>query len=291
MLVALVIMAILTTVLWQLIRSQSAFVASEGQREEAQENARASLDIITSDLRAATPTGIVTAKDTVLELALPRAWGVTCAASTATSLTAVFPGLPSTTFTVDANGGTGLMANSSATSTPSFTPRPTLTAARPQVTAAASVAVAANCPNAAGTTPVAYQFTGTNFPVVAAGTLVMLYQMIRYDVAQSSGAWWIRRSNGMASGGTSFSMQPMAGPLLASDSLHFTYYTGATATQVAAPGGTTATIDSLSRIKVKVSTVSSSSYNGKINADIDSATVQLRNRTRSLSCGGGPSPC
>lgn len=289
--VAVVIMALLSTALFQLVRTQSSFVAFETQREDAQENGRAALEIIAGDVRAVLPQGLIVARDTALVMALPKAWGVTCAASTATQAIAAFPTMSPDAFTVLDNGGTGLVVNTSATSTPTWAPRPALDATRATVTAAATVDAAANCGTASGAV-VAYRLTGTGFPVVAAGTLVALYQLVRYDVGQSDGKWWVRRSNGL-SGANSFSMSPMAGPVPAGDSLRFSYYTGAAATLVSpAPGVDTTALNALSRIKLKVVTVSSSSYGGTYSRNRDSAVVLLRNRVRPLQCAtGAPAPC
>jgi prepilin-type N-terminal cleavage/methylation domain-containing protein len=291
LLVALVIAGLLTTALWQMVRAQTRFAAVESQREDAQANGRAALDVITGDVRAALPQGLISAKDSVLVMALPKAWGVLCAASTANSFIAAFPTMAADAFTVLANGGTGVVVNTSATSTPNWLPRPALDGTRATVTAAATVNTAANCATASGTVT-AYQVTGTNFPVAAAGSLVALYQLVRYDVGISDGRYWVRRSNGLSAANT-FSMTPLAGPLSAADGLRFTYYTGAAATLVnPAPGNTIATLDALSRIKLRVVTVSSGSYGGTTTTNRDSATIVLRNRVRPLQCAvGGPAPC
>lgn len=290
LLVALVIAGLLTTALWQLVRSQSSFVAFESQREDAQENGRAALEIIAADVRAVLPQGILVARDTALVLALPKAWGVVCSIPGLNQMIAAFPALSTDAFTVLSNGGTGLMVNSSTTSTPAWSPRPKLDSSRPQVTSIAASA-ATNCPTAAGSVGV-YQVNGSNFPSTTAGSLVVLYQLVRYDVGQSEGKWWVRRSNGFA-GGSAFTMNPLAGPIPAADSLRFTYFSGATATQLGtAPGTDTTALNALSRVKLKVSTVSSSSYRGRYGTSRDSAVILLRNRTRSLSCASSaPSPC
>lgn len=296
LMVALVIMGLLTTALWQIVRSQSAFVASESQREDAQDNARAAIDVLTGDLRAALPRGVIRAGNNELELALPKAWGIACGGGSATSLTAVFPALPTDALTPTGNAA-GLVVNTSATNTPDWTPRPAVGGARAFVTASAAADLAAapcSAMGAQGAGLLAYQFTGTNFPVATAGQVVMLYQLVRYDVAQSDNKWWLRRSTGMDNTGTTFSMTPLAGPIPAQDSLRFTYYTGATAAlQNPAPGTTVATLDSLSRIKVKVVTQSSGQYQGRSNYERDSSAVLLRNRVGSLQCSDGSTggPC
>src|SRR5215218_2521204 len=188
--VAMVIAAILATALWQMVRSQAAFSASESQREDAQENGRAALEIVAADIRAALPQGIVVGTDTSLALALPKAWGVVCAdAAAGASITAVFPTLSTEAFNVLANNGTGVMVNTSATSTPSWSPRPTLAGNRPAVATIAAAALAGSCSTASGNVA-AYQLSGSNLPAATAGALLVLYQMVRYDVAQSDGKWW-----------------------------------------------------------------------------------------------------
>ena len=290
LMVAMVITGLLTTVIWQLVRTQSRFVAFESQREDAQANGRAALDIIAGDVRAALPQGIIAAKDSALVMALPKAWGVLCAANTATSMTAAFPTMAADAFTVLSNDGTGAVLNASATRKPDWQPRPALNNTRATVTAITAVNVN-NCATASGTVS-AYTITGTNFPVSAAGTLVALYQLVKYDVGESEGKWWVRRSNGL-SGANTFQMVPLAGPIAARDSLRFTYYTGANAALAnPAPGTTTSTLDLLSRVKLRLTTVSSGAYGGTTSVNRDSATILLRNRVRALTCAqGAPAPC
>ena len=295
LMVAVVIMGILTTVLWQLVRSQSSFVAFESQREDAQDNARAALDILAGDLRAAPPRGIIDAQAQSLVLAIPKAWGVVCnTASTGTQMDVVFPPLPADAFTVTATSGSGLMVNTSATSTPSWLPRPTADAARAVVDAAVAQNLAVCTSNPAGNGLMVYRFTGSNFPAAAMGQAVMFYQVVKYDVGASEGRQWVRRSTALT-GANAFTMSPMAGPLKSADALAFTYYSGAAATLVAAPGTVTATLDALSRVKVKVTTASAGTYNGKSTEQADSSAVLLRNRERPLQCGdpalNPPAPC
>lgn len=284
MMVALVMTGVLTTALWELVRAQTRFAAVESQRQDAQSNGRAALDVIAGDLRAALPRGLIQASDDALVLALPKAWGVLCADGSDTRMTVAFPPMGADAFTVLAHGGTGVVVNTSTTSTPVWTPRPALDDSRAVVTAAAPVpAAAAGCGSAAGSVA-AYQLTGTRFPVARAGTLVALYQLVRYDVGLSEGKWWMRRSNGL-SAPNAFSMAPLAGPVAARDSARFSFYGGAAATLAArAPGADTAALDTLSRIKLKVVTVSSGAYGGTRGVSRDSATVVLRNRMRALPC-------
>jgi prepilin-type N-terminal cleavage/methylation domain-containing protein len=291
LMVALVITGLLTTVIWQLVRTQSRFVAFESQREDAQANGRAAVDIVAGDMRAALPQGIIVARDSVLVMALPKAWGVLCAANTATQMVAVFPTMAADAFTVLSNDGTGVVVNTSATSTPTWLPRPALDGTRATVNGIVAANAAASCVTASGTVS-AYTISGTNFPIGAVGTLVSVYQLVRYDVGQSEGKWWVRRSNGL-SGANTFSMVPLAGPVFARDSVKFTYYGGANAALVnPEPGTAIAALDLLSRIKLRVVTVSSGAYGGTSSVNRDSATILLRNRVRPLSCAvGAPAPC
>lgn len=291
MMVALVMAGVLTTALYELVRTQARFAAVESQRQDAQANGRAALDVIAGDLRAALPQGLIQAGEGELVMALPRAWGVLCADNTATAMTAAFPAMGPDAFAVLAHEGTGVMVNTSATSTPEWAPRPALDGTRAAVTAAAPVSAAAECPSAAGTVA-AYRLAGSRFPLARAGTLVAVYQLVRYDVGQSEGKWWMRRSNGL-SGPNAFSMVPLAGPVAARDSAGFGFYAGAAADPVpGAPGGDTAALGALSRIRLRVVTVSSGAYGGTRAVSRDSATILLRNRVRPLACAvAGPAPC
>ena len=293
LMVAVVIMGILTTVLWQLVRSQSSFVAFESQREDAQTNARAALDIVAGDLRAVPPRGIIEAQNQSLVMAVPKAWGVVCnATSTPNQMDVVFPPLPPDAFTVTNTSGSGLMVNVSATSTPNWMPRPTADAGRAVVDAAVAQNLAVCTSNPTGAGLMVYRFTGSNFPAATLGQTVMFYQVVRYDVGASEGRQWVRRSTALTAANT-FTMSPMAGPLSAADALRFTYYTGPTAVLTPAPGTVTGTLDALSRIKVKVTTASAGTYNGRSTLQVDSTAVLLRNRDRPLPCGDpalSPSP-
>jgi hypothetical protein len=187
------------------------------------------------------------------------------------------------------------VANTSASSTPVWSPRPTTDNTRGKVTGAATLNVGTSCASASGTGLVAYRFSGSNFPVVSAGTVVMLYQLVKYDVGTSDGRQWVRRSTGLTDAG-SWTMTPLAGPLKDATSLVFTYYTGSTATvQNPAPGLNTALLDDVSRVKIGVTTASSGSYNGNSTQQTASTTVLLRNRAQALQCGvaayNPPAPC
>lgn len=291
MMVALVMAGVLTTALWELMRAQARFAATESQRQEAQANGRTALDVLAGDLRAALPEGIVTAGEGVLVMALPRAWGVLCAASTPTRITVAFPSVPGDAFTVLAYGGTGVMVNTAEEGEPRWLPRPALDDSRAAVTTLVSADAAAACPTAAGNVR-AWTLTGTRFPSAEAGAAVALYQLVRYDLGESEGKWWVRRSNGL-SGPAGFSMAPLAGPVAAGDGLRFTWYAGPQADEARpAPGSAADALGRLSRVKVRVVTLSSGAYGGAASVNRDSATLALRNRARPLACADpGAGPC
>ena len=76
--VGLVISGILTAAIFQLLVGQTRFARVQTAREEAQQNARVGLELITAELRGVGPAALVTAKDDSIKIASPRAWGIIC---------------------------------------------------------------------------------------------------------------------------------------------------------------------------------------------------------------------
>jgi hypothetical protein len=293
LMMGLLVSGLLCTAIWELLRAQGRSLAYETQRQEAQDNGRAALDVISGDLRSALPQAVIGAGENALELALPKAWGVVCNdAATPQQLDAVFPALANDAFTILAHGGTGLMADTSGGAVPRLAPAPTLGPGRAQVNSAEAIGPqqAGNaCAGAgeAGRVSVLH-LGGVNFPVVPRGRLVMLYQLVRYDSGLSEGRWWVRRSNGMA-GSASFSMTPLAGPLAARDSLRFAYFGGAAGAPLQTLGDDRARLDSIGAIAVKLVTASVGRYAGLATRSHDSALVLPRNRMLAPPCAADTS--
>lgn len=245
LLVALVIGGVLTTALFQLMQGNSRFLAMQSAREEVQQNGRASLDLIAADLRALPPSAIRDMEANSIRFYLPRAWGVLCNALASGSQVAyvLFPAgaLPDAFSSGAPQWGVAVEQTTSpatATGRYSYVAGAHLGAAGSQCDAIQPDAGDATRFLAAGFTvtsslvdPAAVGAGGTILP----GTPVMVFEEMRYDVAEGSGppGNWIRRMSGY--GGSGRNMQPMAGPLPGPESLVFTYLRpdGVTETTVA----------------------------------------------------------
>lgn len=294
LMIALVIAGILTTVVYRLVQSQSRFVAVQSAREEAQQNARGALDILAGELRTLNPDGLIRAEAQALEFMLPRAWGVVCAntaagaANASTQLDVVFPDLPADAFAM--GGTTGVLVDTASGDSARWAPAAAVAATSRAIvndTARMVPGTAGGfCPNAtAGGTVTAYRLTGVRFPAPRRiGNLVMLYQLVRYDVGTSESRPWVMRSNGVDASGN-FTPQPLAGPLVSADSLRFTYYRGTNATPVV-PGTDPATLRDVTRVRIRLAVEGRNRIGGAgglAQKESDSVTVLLRNRTRRIN--------
>jgi prepilin-type N-terminal cleavage/methylation domain-containing protein len=269
--VALVISGILAGVIFQLVRGQGRFVSVQNAREEVQQNARGALEIISSELRTIHPSGLVTAQNSALTFRLPRAWGISCGIGSTTELTAVFPAALPAGMTALA-GISGIMGDETPDGALVYTPTPASGTAQ-SVTGRAIVdlEMAGNAcstvrPVGASDEVVALRFTGTNLPVVPRGNRLYLYQTVTYNVAQSSGQYWIYRN-----------AQPLAGPLVTDTSgLVFNYWQNAGVTRLPAPVAA-ADVPTVGRVGVSVRT-KSRGRGGPTQYATDSMTVLLWNR-------------
>jgi prepilin-type N-terminal cleavage/methylation domain-containing protein len=79
LLVALIISGILVAAVFQVIGGQARFSEMQSGREEVQQNARASVELISSELRSIPPQGFsIEEEGESITFQLPRAWGVMC---------------------------------------------------------------------------------------------------------------------------------------------------------------------------------------------------------------------
>jgi len=269
--VALVISAILSGVIFQLVRGQGRFVSVQNAREEVQQNARGALEIISSELRTIHPSGLASAGKSAVTFRLPRAWGISCGGGSATQLTAVFPAALPDGMTALA-GISGIMGDETANAALVYTPAPgsgtvqTVTGRAEIDLSLAANACSALRPVGATTEVLALQFTGTNLPVVPRGNRLYLFQTVTYDVDQSGGQYWIYRND-----------QPLAGPLTTDTSgLVFNYWQNAGGTRLSAPVPA-ADLPTVGRVAVSVRT-KSRGRGGPTQYATDSMTVLLWNR-------------
>lgn len=256
LMVAIVISGILVGVIFQFLLGQTRFARLQSAREEVQQNARVALDVISSDLRAIGPQGIIAASANAITYRAPRAWGVVCGYSGG-SLALVFPGpaapmlkAGSDSLAVGSNfhqvsDVTGDGSGAAAACNAGVAPNPAITAAEGR-------ARLYNLPAGA--------------PTYLRRQDAYVYDRLTYDIGTSAavpGATWIRRNPGSGA-------QPLAGPLPANGGLVFAYEDG--------NGATTADPNAMRRIKVTVTTNSRARFKDQAQADTDSTIIYLRNR-------------
>lgn len=270
--VALILASIFATIIFQLIRGQGRFVEVQSARQEVQQNARAAVEVIGSELRGATAQGLLRGEDGAIEYMAPRFFGLVCPNGTSSQVEVIAPTVDPSALTVGSS--TGLMIDTSTVATiRGYAPA---IGARAVVTAMAQVAVVGGdcegmAPDGAVT---AYRLTGTNFPQVPAGRSVFTYDIVRYDVANDdSGLPWVRRGNTVAGG-----QQPFVGPLESSTALRFRYFTAGSSVPMGAPGTTEANLRLVDRVRVVISARSKGPTSATRQIERDSVTILLRNR-------------
>jgi prepilin-type N-terminal cleavage/methylation domain-containing protein len=282
LMVALVIAGFIMATVFQILTGQSRVTAVQGAREETQQNLRGALEIVSSDLRAAIPQGILAAEDRAITFMQPRAWGLVCGSDGADVVDAIFP----STQALDAfNPGTasGVVINVGTTAAPDWQPRTLATWAT--VTAVAQLGdgdagLCANDPMGSDGGVVSVQITATGIGALAARPReIVLYSLTRYTVEQVDDEWWLHRSNGWD--GADFDMQPLAGPLAEDEGvpgLTFSYFDAPPpAAPVAAPGTTPAGLEALRRVGISVKTQSQQTVNSRHQQDSGAVSVTLRN--------------
>lgn len=230
LLVSLVISGLLVGTLFQLLQGNSRFVRLQSAREEVQQNGRAAVSVIASDLRSVSAGGIVSMSGSSIRFRAPRGWGILCNPIDSTSPTAwvIFPAstLPSDEIWNKAAWGIGIEQSTNpgeSTGSWRFVSRVTRqTSGDPcngiqPVVSGDRVRYGFNHPGGSS-----FVTSGTILP----GTPVMIFEELAYDVDASSGGavpgYWIRRMAGYGSSGQP-NMQPMAGPVPSESALHFDY--------------------------------------------------------------------
>jgi prepilin-type N-terminal cleavage/methylation domain-containing protein len=266
LLVALVISGILAAVIFQMMSGQSRIVAVQSAKEEAQQNVRGALEIMSSELRGAVPQGVLAAAEQSLTFLQPRMWGILCAvANNPTQVMVLFPRtgavLP------PAGAGTGVMVNRGTAAAPIWQPAPPAQATANQIQDQGNV-MPADCAgmNPQGALQAVQITTDVALNGVVEGNVVMLYTSVQYDVGEMDGNSWLRRSN--AAGVP----QPLAGPVEA-ENVAFSYLDAAGA-EIATPVATPA---SIRMVRVQVVSNSSQKLDNRAQRDSGAITVTLRN--------------
>jgi prepilin-type N-terminal cleavage/methylation domain-containing protein len=213
LLIAMVIAGFLAGVILQVVTGQARFTDVQYARQEVQDNARGTLELVGSELRGVPlPGGLIHASEDSIRFAAPVIWGVYCGAAGGSHF-AIFdkgawvngaasipasPGLAVQTAELNATAGTVAAFQFSGSVTRSDTlnaagaaasPCGTLTSAPTQTSVVKIDGVAA------GVTPVA-------------GLAVYLYRTVAYGdgLPVTSGDRWMTRENGGQP-------EPLAGPI------------------------------------------------------------------------------
>jgi len=283
MVIAMVLAGVVGTLIFQLLNSQGRFAEIQGAREEVQQNARAALDVLSSELRAAPQGGLRMAEAAGVRARVPYAWGVLCGGASGVAVIA----LPDVLEAAGAHAQIGLRERDAGGNVTWTFSRAGLTIT--PVTNAPECAALQDAPSGApGSAPSGdvwqYRVEGGQFnaSTQGAGALVMLTRMVEYDVAASEGfpGLWVLRTVGPPSGsqeqgqGGNRQRQPLAGPV-AADGLTFEYFVGDAAVPVAPPL-TEALRDQVTRIGITVRMRTSRA--GRSEMEEASTVVHLRNR-------------
>ena len=270
--VALLIGALLITVVLQMVSGQVRVTALQSAREETQQNTRGALEIMSSELRSAIPAGILAAGPQTLTFMQPRAWGLLCATATAsTQFTVVFPdaGADAAWAPGQANGVLVEGAGGA------YSPSPALgLASRARITGSQELPVSdVNCGlRPAGNVRVV-RITTSAAVTGLEGAPVALYTLTRYDVATVDGLLWLRRNSGLDNG-DNFQPQPLAGPLAAG---RFDLEYRNAAGNVIAAGVLPANLANIRQVRIRVVTESTQRLNGTAQRDSGETVVTLRN--------------
>lgn len=276
--IALFLAALVAGIIFQMVRGQTTFVALATARQETVQNAQGALEIIGSDLRGVPNRGVLDAGRNHVGVAVPRAWGISCGGGSATSLSMLVPAsLPATALDVNGGGARGIFVQDAAGA---WTPATTAPVAAVTAIATFDPTVAGNACAAlnAGTLVTGVTLTGSNFPAAPEGSSVVLYGLARYDVGTTSGSTtpWVQRSATMT-GTSAYQMQPLAGPLPASDALRFEYL-DANGNDLGVPG-TNGPNAGISRVKIVVNTTTTNPMvDASAEVERDSVIVSLRNQ-------------
>jgi prepilin-type N-terminal cleavage/methylation domain-containing protein len=289
LLVAVVLTGILATILFQMIRGQTAFTQMQSAREEVDQNTRGALELISSELRAVPAAGIVTAGSDRITFRLPRVWGILCAPAEAGRAIAIFPPnvMPAEALNLDMapNRSWGIAIQQPAPSTD-------YSAFLINGRYAAAATCDANLGQPlVGVNPVpatqGFTFSASLAPASAVGARVFIYETVTYDAAASSDAaipgTWLRRSNGYRTP----VQQPLAGPLDTRDGsgepLKFRYFCNATelpASALATAAGRLA----ITSVEVQVGMMSRESTRSVQQSERDTQRIHLRNTGTVATC-------
>jgi type II secretory pathway pseudopilin PulG len=285
LLVALVISGLLVGVIFQLIEGQSRFVRLQSAREEVQQNARAALDLIGSELRTIPPgAGVEVAESDRITLRAVRFWGTVCVGSNGGSTVtlrmprlagASFSTNQGTAFSADVDADPALEDWTSATSVTAIsdpiTNPPASCLVPPETALPADIEIRALTLSA---TPLGTLLGGET----EAGDVAYVYDHVTYRTGESTGlpGLWIQRQLGNGA------RQPLAGPVAAVDgaaAFGFQYFSIGSSTPLTMPVTDAATRASIDRVGLTVSAQSRGRFGDHRESKTDTILISLRSRS------------
>ena len=266
------ISGVIVGAVFQLISSQGRFVEMQSAREEVQQNSRAAIELIGSELRTI-PGGeaLVRADEDSLTIRTPRFWGVVCAVTGATTLDVAFPAIAGASWSI--NNGTGLVVDVG-TATPAWTTAVGVSAIGNAGTNCNGEALTAGTERRSLTLTAA-PMNGTTGPAI--GNNLYIYDQVTYRTGSGGSVpgVWIQRRLG---DGVSSTNQPMAGPVDANNGLRFDYFAAASTIPLPTPITVAATRASVSRIQMVVNAISRNDAGYAQEETADTVVISLRNR-------------
>ncbi len=270
LMIALVISGILVGVVFQLLLGQGRFTRFQTAREEVQQNARAALEVISSELRGVPALAITQADPDAIRYYLPRAWGVLCEtlAAGSTSAWVRFPAgvFPAAEFqTGSATWGIAI-DTATAPVSPPWHFVTTLSNATSSNPCTANLQAAGGQVDERGFASGGSVLVPAGSPTVPAGSQVFVFQEVAYSVGNSSvPGQWIRRASPASN------PQPLAGPVPAGG-LQFSYFDAAG--NLLNP----VIFGDIARVRVQVTTNSTAQFQNVPQDNSASTEIYLRNR-------------
>jgi prepilin-type N-terminal cleavage/methylation domain-containing protein len=216
LLVVLVVGGIISGVIFQVVGGQIRISDRLSAREVVQQNARASLELITSEMRGVARGGVVAAAPTSLEVRVPRVWGSVCHV-TSNATYATFPPIA---------GSFDYFTATRAAIGSEFAAGAEVTRYDGDIDALkGSEDDESPCLARNGVQPLIGRIvSGPANPAV--GDPVYLYRRVLYEVRDREGRSWIYR--GTRSDGGTVAWEAFAGPVRSDGGLVFEYLPGST---------------------------------------------------------------
>jgi type II secretory pathway pseudopilin PulG len=275
----LVVSGIVLTVVFQILLGQSQFARLTSAREEVQQNARSSTELISSELRAITPHSIEAAERSMLRFYQPRVWGLLCRdvrvdPQATEQVVARFPGdvVPADFRLATRHWGVGIGRTGDPAAAPDayghFVPQ-------------FAGSAGSSCDDALGAAAGAMEYAVVVRPPDAmsvpfasvAGSRIYLYEETGY---RSAGGW-LERMIGYSEDARP-KWEPLAGPLVSESGLEFRYYRedGSEITTTPVPPALLASIASV-RVSVRTQSTAKTGYDHR-QQNHASTLISFRNR-------------